>query len=273
MHADGTDLTPPPLGIAPPPTVNWSDELEEFHEETSRDHVLEVQTRRLMIDRVGRLPSTPTVVDLGCSTGYLLDDISGAWPKGRWVGIDLVLSGLIKAHRVVPGATVVQADACRIPLPDGSVDALLSANLFEHIPDDEAALREVSRVLGSDGVAVIVVPAGRGLYDYYDRFLHHERRYGRGELASKASSVGLRVEEDTHFGSSVYPAFWAVKKLNRLRFGHLEGDQLEAKVREDYTGTQDSAMFRLACGADDWFLRHRFSLPVGIRDLVVMRPS
>ena len=40
--------------------------------------------------------------------------------------------------------------------------------------------------------AVVVVPAGPGTYDYYDRFLGHERRYARGELAGKARDGGTR---------------------------------------------------------------------------------
>jgi SAM-dependent methyltransferase len=252
-------------------SVNWSEELEEFHEESSRDHSLEVLTRRVMLDRLGVLPASPIVVDLGCSTGYLLEDLHRVLPDGRLVGIDLVMSGLKKASQLVPAAIAVQGDACRLPVPDGSVDALVSANLLEHVPDDVAALREIFRVLRPGAPAVIVVPASPGLYDYYDRFLHHERRYGRNELARKAFSVGLAVEEDTHIGASVFPAFWVVKKRNRFRFDHLEGKALEERVRADYAGTQDSWPFRTACRLDEWLLRHHHRMPAGIRGLTVLR--
>ena len=42
-----------------------------------------------------------------------------------------------------------------------------------------------ARILRPGARAVIVVPAGPGTYDYYDRFLGHERRYARGELAGQ----------------------------------------------------------------------------------------
>ncbi len=256
--------------LTPPSTVNWSEELEEFHEGSSRDHAFEVLTRRLMMDRLGALPSAPVVVDLGCSTGYLLDDLHRALPDARLVGIDLVMSGLAKAHRLVPTAIAVQGDACRLPLRDGSVDALVSANLLEQVPDDRAALSEIRRVLRPGATAVLVVPAGPGLYDYYDRFLHHERRYGRGELAHKATSVGLVVEVDRHIGNAVFPAFWAAKKRNRLRFDHLEGRELESRVRADYAGTQDSWFFRTACRLDERLLS-RAPMPAGVRGLSLLR--
>ena len=257
---------------APPSsTVNWSEELEEFHEESSRDHSLEVLTRGIMIDRIGTLAEAPIVVDLGCSTGYLLDDLARQWPRARVVGIDLVMSGLTKAAQLVPSAIAVQGDACRLPLPDESVDALVSANLLEHIPDDRAALGEIFRVLRPGAPAVVVVPAGPELYDYYDRFLHHERRYASRELARKATAVGLRVEEDTHIGAAVFPAFWAVKKRNRMRYDDLAGTALEQRVRDDYANTQDSLPFRIACRLDGWALRRRMPIPAGIRGLTVLR--
>ena len=70
---------------------------------------------------------------------------------------------------------------------------------------------------------MIVVPVGPGNYDYYDRFLGHERRYASGELARKARAAGFEVLEDIHLGAPLYPAFWAVKQRNRRRYEHLAG--------------------------------------------------
>ena len=107
------------------------------------------------------------------------------------VGVDLVGAGLRKAHEAVPAARLIRADACELPLGDQAVDAIVSANLLEHVPDDRRALREMTRVLRPGATAVVVVPASPGTYDYYDRFLGHERRYARGELAAKARDAGL----------------------------------------------------------------------------------
>jgi len=196
--------------------VNWSDDLEELHEESSRSHFIDVWTRRAMLARMGGLPAAPAVIDIGCSTGYLLEDLRRAIPDASLTGVDLVASGLHKAHENVPDATLLQADACALPLEDASADSALSANLLEHVPDDTLALREILRVLRPGARAVIVVPVGPGNYDYYDRFLGHERRYARGELARKARAAGFDVLEDIHLGAPLYPGFWAVKPPNRL---------------------------------------------------------
>lgn len=251
--------------------VNWSEDLESLHEESSRDHFIDVWTRRAMLARLGRLPSRPVIADVGCSSGYLLEDLCRTYPGGTLVGVDLIASGLRKAHEHVPGALLVLADACRLPLRDSSVDAVASANLLEHVPDDLGALAEVARVLRPGATAVFVVPAGPSTYDYYDRFLGHERRYASGELAGKARRVGLEVVEDLHLGSLVYPAFWLVKKRNRRLYGDLEGEALEARVASSIDATRSSRVGALACNLEQRLLSHGVRLPFGIRSLTVLK--
>ena len=110
----------------------------------------------------------------------------------------------------------------------------------------EGALREIARVLRAGHRAAVVVPAGPDTYDYYDRFLGHERRYARGELARKGREAGLTVVEDTYLGSLIYPAFWLVKQRNRRQRGRLRGEALAEQVQRDMAGTQDSRIGSLA---------------------------
>jgi SAM-dependent methyltransferase len=253
-------------------SVNWSDELEQLHEESSRDHFMDVWTRRAMLERLGAPGPAAAVLDLGCSTGHLLQDLRRLRPHATLWGLDLVGAGLRKAHRRVPDARLLRADACELPLADDSVDAICSANLLEHVPDDRRALHEIARVLRPGGRAVIVVPAGPSTYDYYDRFLGHERRYGRHELSAKAREAGLETLEDCYLGSIIYPAFWLVKQRNRRRHGHLTGEALEARVAADIAGTRDSAAGQLACTLERALLDRAIRLPFGIRNLVVLTP-
>jgi SAM-dependent methyltransferase len=251
--------------------VNWSQDLEEFHEESTRDHPVEVLTRRAVLSLLDVLPEAATIVEVGCSTGYLLEDLRATYATGRLVGFDLIASGVHKAHAALPDCLVAQADACQLPLPDASADAVISVNLLEHVHDDLRALSEIKRILRPGAAAVLVVPTGPGLYDYYDRFLHHERRYARGEMAGKVRGLGMKVEIDIHLGSVVYPAFWVLKKRNRLRFDHLVGAELEARVERDYGDTRKSKLFDAACHFEQGLLGHGVHLPLGIRGLTVIR--
>jgi ubiquinone/menaquinone biosynthesis C-methylase UbiE len=258
----------PFLSYADSGGANWSEELENLHEEASKTHFLDVWTREAILARVGDLPPAAVVIDLGCSTGYLLEELRAAQPEATLIGVDIVAGGLRKAHASTPSARLLQADVCDLPLADDSVDAIVSANLLEHVPDDRRALQEMHRVLRPAGCAVIVVPAGPRTYDYYDRFLGHERRYARRELSRKASAVGLEIVEDRYIASLLYPPFWLVKQRNRRRYAHLEGDALERRVARDIAGTRDSSVGRLLRRIEE---RIGLRLPFGIRNLVVAR--
>jgi SAM-dependent methyltransferase len=249
-------------------TVNWSDELESLHEEASRTHFLDVWTRQAILAQVSDLQPSAVVVDLGCSTGYLLEDLAAAHADATLIGVDLMAPGLRKAHASTPRARLLQVDVCNLPLAENSVDAVVSANLLEHVPDDRRALQEIRRVLRPQARAVIVVPAGPGTCDYYDRFLGHQRRYARHELSRKAVAVGLEILEDRYIASLLYPAFWLVKKRNRRRYGHLEGDALQQRVVRDIANTHDSRLGRLLRRVEEG---SGVRFPFGIRNLVVVR--
>lgn len=251
--------------------ANWSESLEQLHEQSSRSHFIDVWTRRALLSRLGPLDPGAVIVDAGCSSGYLLEDLRAAHPSATLIGVDLVASGLRRAHRLVPDAWLLQADVGGLPLADASVDAAVSANLLEHVADDQRALQELFRVLAPGAQTAIVVPAGRELYDYYDRFLGHERRYARGELAGRGARAGFEVQEDFYLGGLLYPPMWLVKQRNRRRYGHLQGAALKDRVASDIASTQSSRIGRLACDLERRLLGMGVRMPIGIRGLTVLR--
>jgi SAM-dependent methyltransferase len=252
--------------------VNWSEDLEALHEESTRDHFIDVWTRRAVLDALApSIRPGGVVADVGCSTGYLLEDLQARHPGALLLGADLVAAGLRKAHASVPVAALVLADATRLPFEDGSVDAVASINVLEHVPDDAAALVEIRRVLRPGALAAIVVPAGPGLYDYYDRMLGHERRYAHGELPARARAAGLDVVRDAHLGWTLYPPFWAKKKLNRRRHPDPSPAEVERLVADDISSTEKSRIGRAATAIERAALSIGLRAPFGIRDLVVLR--
>jgi SAM-dependent methyltransferase len=250
---------------------NWSEDLEELHENEGADHFLDQWTRRAVLDGLDLDRGLHRmIVDIGCSSGALLRDLSREQPGAVLLGVDVVPSGLRTAHEVVPDVPLIRASALDLPLTDASVDAIASLNVLEHLADDVGALVEMYRVLRPGGRAAVVVPAGPGLYDFYDRHLQHERRYARGELSKKAASTGLRVRLDTHLGSGLYPAFWLVKKRNRRLERSLVRERERELVARQIEGTKDSRVGRALCALERRALARGIRPPIGIRSLVVV---
>lgn len=91
--------------------------------------------------------------------------------------------------------TVVRADGCVLPFPDGLFDLVVAFDVLEHIVDDRRAASEIHRVLRPGGIALIAVPSGMDLWSAHDEAVGHVRRYERDELRSLVEGSGLVIED------------------------------------------------------------------------------
>ena len=93
-----------------------------------------------------RLPPGATVLDLGCGTGDLCDDVTAA--GYRAVGVDFSAGMLTAAHTRAP---LVRADALALPVPDASADGVVSGFALRNFVDLDRFFRECARVLRPGG--------------------------------------------------------------------------------------------------------------------------
>src|SRR5262249_39620784 len=117
------------------------------------------------------------------------------------------------------------------------------------------------------GVALIEVPAGPGLYDSYDRSLHHFRRYSAAALRRMVRAAGLTVIRASHLGASVYPAFSLVKRIRQRNDG---GKADLAATRNVIDRTRQSRALDF-CLAAELAIGRTISYPFGIRCLLTCR--
>ena len=154
------------------------------------------------------LPQGGLIADAGCG--------AGRWPIHlrrlgyRVVGIDISPEAGRAAHAEDPGLPITVGDVRRVPLKDGSVDAVLSLGVVEHDergPDE--ALREARRILKPGGLLILSVPFNnlfrRVLVNRLQSWVTWRRRralmrlgfveyrFTRGEVRDFLERTGFRV--------------------------------------------------------------------------------
>jgi len=249
--------------------AGWSDDLTSLHEESAGDcHPMDLASRHDALQQVKNfMPSAnAVVVEIGCSSGFLLRDLASTFPASVLIGVDVVKEPLYRLAKSLLGVPLIRFDLLQCPLPEQSVDIVIMLNVLEHIEDDAAALLNVFRLLKPGGYLIIEVPAGSYLYDSYDAELKHFRRYSVIELKRKLKVVGFRVLRQSHLGFIVYPAFVVVKLLNKW----LRPRRKSEIVSDHAARTSGSLLVKYAMKVESKHLT-KFSLPFGVRALAVAR--
>jgi ubiquinone/menaquinone biosynthesis C-methylase UbiE len=146
-------------------------------------------TRERLRETLAPVPGE-RVLEVGVGTGYYSLDLAG-WIAGD--GGELELFDLQQefldhttgraAERGLTNLTATRGDATALPHPDESFDAVVLTAVLGEIPDGDAALREIARVLKPDGRLIVGELFG-------DPHFTTPR-----SLERRASAAGLRLTE------------------------------------------------------------------------------
>jgi SAM-dependent methyltransferase len=111
-----------------------------------------------------RLGRTPVVTDLGCGTGADLMVLRRALGPGTYIGIEgdpsaLRVCELRRAHHRAEDVSFVMRDLTGgVPLDDATVDLAYCSEVVEHLPDPDALLADVARIVKPGGHLLLTTP-------------------------------------------------------------------------------------------------------------------
>ena len=94
-------------------------------------------------------------LEVGVGSGYTSSELES---RMRVIGLDLSLDMLRRARKRLANAELVRGDAENLPFEDEVFDSVLSAGLFEYLPNPAKAAREMARVAKRDGAVLALSP-------------------------------------------------------------------------------------------------------------------
>ena len=95
------------------------------------------------------------LLDVGCGTGWFSQRAAACGAKVTALDIGI---RLLNKTREKCEASLVAADACRLPFLDRTLDIVVSSECIEHTREPLRAVAEMCRVLRPGGILVITVP-------------------------------------------------------------------------------------------------------------------
>jgi SAM-dependent methyltransferase len=158
-----------------------------------------------------------TIMDFGAGRGRIADEAPSFCRdfkilKGRCqkvIGVDV--DPVVSINPIVDEAYVMDQDGS-IPLPDQSVDLVISCATFEHIKNPEATARELSRVLRAGGWVCAWTPAKWGYV-----------ALGARLVPNTMHPYAVRIlGSDRRNSSDVFPTFYRLNTIAAVRRHFLQ---------------------------------------------------
>lgn len=227
-------------------------------------HFWFVGTRAIVRDAfmAARIDGEHRVLDIGCGTGGTMRALEGT---AGFVGMDLSPTAAGLAARRT-GNPVAVGSATAPPFADGTFHGVLALDVFEHIPEDGAAVAEVRRILKPGGVLIATVPCHPSLFSEHDEALHHVRRYTRRGFLGLMKDGGFTVERATWTNAFLFPAAASVRLLSRAMRRGQSPPRSNATMK---LGPLNGLLTRIFMA--ERALITRFDMPFGLGLMVVAR--
>ena len=169
------------------------------------------------------------VLDLGCGTGRHTSAVARL-KQVIAIGLDINLADAREAKKrllyeqelgVQGGGVwgILVADVTALPFKDNAFDCVICSEVLEHVPRQDAAIHEATRIVRPGKDLVISVP--RFLpericwalsEDYHKANNGHIRIYKKKELIKRLEQAGLK-NWAIHFAHSFHTPFWWLKCL------------------------------------------------------------
>jgi SAM-dependent methyltransferase len=166
------------------------------------------------------------IIDLGCSGGLLIDFLKKKGYRNIF-GIDISREAILECRKNGIKDTFVR-NCINTKFKDEEFDILIASDILEHIETDSEALEEWNRILKTNGILIVFVPAFDFLWSKHDEVNHHYRRYSQVKLVNDLKKHDFAILKISYWNFSLFIPVSFIRIIQRFtsKIRKVNGDQL-----------------------------------------------
>ncbi|OYU95456.1 MAG: hypothetical protein CFE21_09950 [Bacteroidetes bacterium B1(2017)] len=226
----------------------------------ARTKILETQIVQLLKD-------TPnaSILNIGAATGASSEMLS---KFGKVTSIEYEAECIAFVKDKI-SFTIEEGTILDLNYPENSFDLVCAFDVVEHVAEDELALKEMHRVCKINGHVILTVPTFMSLWSKHDEVNHHVKRYQLNELKALVQPT-LEPVFLSYFNTWLFLPIYLVRQFSNALPNMVKRSGSGSDfglVKSQFINTFFYKLFV----SENWFLRKRISLPIGVSALAIWK--
>ena len=214
-----------------------------------------------IVDKKIKKNRNSTLLDFGCGTGAILDELS---KKYTTYGADMSELAISFCKKRNLSNIFTNDHFFNNSEYKGKFDIVTVLDVIEHIDEDQQLLEKLKDLLAEDGSIVITVPAYQFLFGAHDIANMHKRRYNKKGLRKVVESAGYQIYKLSYFNTFTAPLIILRRFLDRNEKGW------EYSMDYDIPNKFLNAILKFVFGLEKHILSS-ISMPFGISILCIAK--
>jgi len=199
-------------------------------------------------------PKIRNFLDIGCGSGFFMSKMKDS--ANKTYGVEPFEYKNIKSQNILTGK------AENLPYADNFFDVVTILDVIEHLKEPNVAINEMYRVLKSDGICLITVPALNWIYSKHDEENGHFKRYNIKDLKSLVDNDKFEILNYSYFNTILFPIEAIIRLIEKL---------FNKKIANDGTANNTfNKIFYKIFNSETKFLLKK-SLPIGLSAFIIIK--